>query len=285
MTRFAPTLQAALGYTGLGYPVLPCAPDGKYPLIKQGLRAASADIGLIEAWWRQWPQANLAVLPPEDVLVLDFDDGIVAKNWFDTYPELHGAPRARTPRGGIHLWIKLNVGAEGEPLKTRVKAAGGAVDLRGLGRAYLVVPPSSVANSAYYWELELVRPLHLPAISETLLKAISPPPPIKVETAFPDKAGDHARRYALAALRSEHDLVAATAEGARNDRLNRAAYALGGYAALELLTVDEIESVLMAAAQTCGLPDREAARTIQSGLNAGCLAPRPMPTALLERES
>ena len=282
MIEHRSTLQAAFNYVDMGYAVFPCIPGGKRPMLKRGLHAASTDRRLITKWWRQWPAANLAVLPPEDVLVLDFDDGAVADAWAAQHLELRGAPRTRTPRGGVHYWLKIE--KHKKSLTTRTKAAEGAVDLRGLGRAYLVTPPSLSVKGAYRWERVLVSPICLPHASSSLLTAITPPLLPKPEVAIATEVGSGARKYALGALWSEHDFLATTSEGCRNDRLNRAAYALGGYVALELLTFDEVESVLMTAAATCGLPNREAARTIQSGLTAGCLTPRSLPKAFLQHE-
>ena len=229
------------------------------------------------------PRRTSAILPAENVLVLDFDDCKVAEAWAVQYLELRAAPCTRTPRGGAHYWLQL--GKHDEHLTTRTKAANGAVDLRGLGRAYLVAPPSSSATGTYKWERALVSPPYLPLVSSNLVAAVTPPLLPKPKAVIAIKVGSCARKYALGALQSEHDLVAATSEGARNDRLNRAAYALGGYIALELLTFDEVESVLMTAAQTCGLGETESAQTIQSGLSAGHRIPRRLPKSLLERKS
>ena len=268
--------EFALAYADLGYRVFPCVPNTKRPLTKEGLRAASTDSEQIKAWWRRFPSANLAVLPPADVLVLDFDDRMIAERWLTDYPELTRAPQTRTPRGGLHVWLR--VAGNPEQIKTRVKAAEKEVDLRGLARAYLLTPPSQTKNGIYRWEHRLILPEYLPLASAGLLERVIPPKEEadKVE-ALPSRRGSKLRRYALAALESEHHLVATTSEGARNDRLNRAAYALGGYAAHDLLSREEIKTALTEAAQRCGLPVSESLRTIESGLKAGLESPRALP--------
>ena len=35
--------------------------EGKHPLNKGGVTAASADLGVVEDWWRKWPTANVGV--------------------------------------------------------------------------------------------------------------------------------------------------------------------------------------------------------------------------------
>lgn len=279
MSKVPETVRAALRYADLGYGIFPCAPGGKRPLTENGLHAATADERSLTAWWQRWPDANLALLPPEDVLVLDFDERGVAEAWAARYAELRGAPRTRTPRGGAHYWLRVT---RPERLKTRIKAADGAVDLRGLARAYLLVPSSQTVNGTYRWERDLSPPAALPETSKDLLKAVAPPSPERpdIDVAFPSELGDRARRYVLGALQSEYRTVAATLAGARNDRLNRAAYALGGYVALGLLSQEEVRTELMAAALICGLPSTEAARTIRSGLKAGTQAPRTLPATV-----
>ena len=156
------TLDFAFNYSQLGYAVFPCIPNGKRPLTKHGLQDASSCPKQIKDWWQRWPLANLAVLPPEDVLVLDFDDRTIAETWLQIYPELKQVPQTRTPRGGLHCWLRLRKDVNPEDLKTRAKAAEGEVDLRGLGRAYLIAPPSRTADGYYSWGQSLGPTTHLP---------------------------------------------------------------------------------------------------------------------------
>lgn len=93
-------------------------------------------------------------------------------------------------------------------------------------------------------------------------------------SSIPDAA--RARRYAEAALKSECDHVAATGEGARNDRLVRSAFSLGQLVGAGALAHAEVVAGLESAARRCGLPDDEASRTIASGLKAGEAEPRDM---------
>lgn len=78
---------------------------------------------------------------------------------------------------------------------------------------------------------------------------------------------DRARAERL--LQTHHDTVASAGEGTRHDTLLRAARALGGYIGGGSLERDEVEDVLSAAAEVCGLPDGEAADVIRWGLDKG----------------
>jgi hypothetical protein len=95
--------------------------------------------------------------------------------------------------------------------------------------------------------------------------------------------GDHARKYACAALQLEHDQVAGAPDGTRNDALNKAAFALGQLVGAGALERHEVEDALNGAAQTCGLESREAEATIHSGLEAGMREPREIPAPKAKR--
>jgi hypothetical protein len=81
-------------------------------------------------------------------------------------------------------------------------------------------------------------------------------------------------RYGFRALREESRRVASSAVGSRNDSLVRAAFRLGQLVGARHLDRAGVELVLLAAAQACGLCQREATATIRSGLNAGMNKPR-----------
>jgi hypothetical protein len=84
-------------------------------------------------------------------------------------------------------------------------------------------------------------------------------------------------QYVRAALERECGAVATVPEGQRNARLNEAAFNLGQLAGAGALAPTDAKTALEAAARACGLPEREAARTIQSGLDAGAKQPRQIP--------
>jgi hypothetical protein len=89
--------------------------------------------------------------------------------------------------------------------------------------------------------------------------------------------GTRHERYAAAALDREVSEVENALEGARNRTLNNAALALGQLVGAGALTRSVVEGALMSAAKRCGLPEREAERTIASGLGAGEKKPRALP--------
>jgi hypothetical protein len=97
--------------------------------------------------------------------------------------------------------------------------------------------------------------------------------------------GDQARAERL--LQAHHDTVAAAGDGTRHDTLLRSARALGGYVGGGYLDAEEVEAVLLAAAEVCGLPDAEAADVIRWGLDRGADDPLELapPTSFDARQA
>jgi putative DNA primase/helicase len=70
----AELIDAALGYAARGWPVFPCNPKNKQPLLGAdkdenqkpirgtgGLKKASTDPEQIRAWWKRWPNALIGL--------------------------------------------------------------------------------------------------------------------------------------------------------------------------------------------------------------------------------
>ncbi|CAA9303164.1 MAG: hypothetical protein AVDCRST_MAG93-4739 [uncultured Chloroflexia bacterium] len=83
---------------------------------------------------------------------------------------------------------------------------------------------------------------------------------------------DHARRYALAALEGEHQVMLAAGEGERHNTRRRAAYALAGY--IPYLNPEEIFDAL---AVNFGADRKTAEKTIWDCIKAGRNEPREIP--------
>jgi putative DNA primase/helicase len=84
--------------------------------------------------------------------------------------------------------------------------------------------------------------------------------------------------YAKAALDGEISRVRSARESTRNTTLNKAAYSLGQLVGTGALDRATTENELLNAALAVELPEREAQRTIQSGLTAGIAKPRQLPS-------
>jgi bifunctional DNA primase/polymerase-like protein len=266
-------LTAALAYARHGIPVLPvhtpaedgscscgrstCDRVGKHPRVRHGLSEASTDETRLQMWWTRWPDANIGL---RTGVVMDVADVDSAEGWHGLRHLLGDAipagPQVETGSGGRHLWFRVT------GYGNRVRLLPG-LDWRGSG-GYVVAPPSKHANGGdYRW---LARPSDdppptAPAALRDLIAGPADPAPAGA-IAHPD-------RYAAAALEAEVDRVARAHVGARNDTLNRAAFALGRLVGAGLLDVWLVTHELTEAAVYAGLGRAEIRRTIRSGLTAG----------------
>jgi hypothetical protein len=257
-------LEAAVAYARLGYAVFPLAPGEKRPhgrFVPHGLKEASREEATITTWWRSCPGCGVGILAPEGVLVLDFDDPTAWERLKGEYPTLGDAPRQRTPKGGYHVFLRL---PQGVRLSATVRKLAG-VDLRGMGRAYVVASPTRLADGrGYTWEVPLVKPEDLPQIPEDLLlRLLSPPPPPREVV-----VGSSSPRRLQALLESYAAAVARAPEGTRHNTLIRYAVAAGGLIP-HGLSPEEAEEVLVAAAMRAGLPERESRDAARWGLKVG----------------
>jgi len=146
--------RAALRYAEGGVPVVPIVPGKKYPLTEHGVHDASTDAATIEAWWRRWPRADLALACGErsgfDVLDVDQQHGGVESfaKLIDTFGAIPKTARQLTPSGGFHLLFRHQPG-----LKNRSGGQGGAplgLDCRTTGAMIRTVP-----TQGYQWIMVL----------------------------------------------------------------------------------------------------------------------------------
>jgi hypothetical protein len=133
-------LKAALHYAEQGWPVFPCEPGGKRPLIKDWPNRASTDPHKIHLWWNHWPNANIAIPTGKrsGLLVLDVDHPPSLDDLEDERGELPKTRTHSTGNGGIHL---IFVYPAGDQISNSAGKLGPGLDVRGQG-GYIVVPPS-----------------------------------------------------------------------------------------------------------------------------------------------
>jgi hypothetical protein len=286
----SPLLSTALTAAAEGIPVVPlhtptsmatctcrraCYSIGKHPRLMHGLRDASIDPANLRRWWTWWPQANVGLVTG---VVMDVGD-VDSAEGLQALLELLGddaatGPVVATGSGGWHLYFAAT------GLGNRVGVLPG-LDWRGAG-GYVVAPPSlHVSGRHYRWARGLDEaPLQpCPPAVRRLVKGPMPQPrqpwagPIRDVAAYAHAAlsGEVARVLAAPAPR-----VAGGRKvpGARNDTLNRAAFALGQLVGGGLLDRRQVERELTVAGRRAGLGPVEVARTIRSGLTAGERQPR-----------
>lgn len=141
MQAFSTIHATARRYAEAGIPVFPCKEDGKEPATDNGFKDSTTDLTIIDNWWEQNPNFNLAICPEfAGLFVVDIDPG-AAKSDISMLPQTY---TVRTPRGGWHFYY------EGTGRTTASKFAP-HIDTRGVG-GYVLVPPSKVKGAPYIIE-------------------------------------------------------------------------------------------------------------------------------------
>jgi hypothetical protein len=280
------TRAVALGLARRGWPVLPChhptadgcscghadcTSPGKHPRIRHGLHDATTEPTVIRRWWRNWPEANIAVRTGAapagaGVVVIDIDPHHGGEDSLTELQHAHEAlPQtleATTGGGGRHLWFTH---PDAGTVPNSAGRLGAGIDVRGDGGYVLVSPSRHHSGGRYRWIDAPLAPL-----PDWLLRLCQPPAP----TARPSVLPANVEAWARATLEAELTLVRAGAEGVRNHTLNRASFALGQLVGGGHLQAHDVADLLLVAASACGLSEREARLTIASGLQAGARQPR-----------
>lgn len=273
-------LAAALAYAALGLPVFPCKGGSKEPATGHGFHDATTEAGRIRELFRAGH--NIGTPGTPGALIVDFDVSKderiplaqrradtrqVLRMMEDTFPEVAAAPLHGTPSGGYHAFLCLPPGTPRLVTGAWPRGAERTYgELRGMARAYVVLPPSSTPVGTYTVLRPLVHIEDLPVASSGLLKYLSPPPRRQRRKA-PRVSGQANRVEQLQRL--AETVRRTPPDTARNVNLNRSAFIAGLMIAAGELDEATAEHELMAAALDAGLPQREAERTLASGLTAG----------------
>jgi len=145
-------IDFALYYAKLNWPVFPLTPGGKVPAISKvrgghGCLDATLNVDQIEAWWREYPDANIGVATGRRSGLLAIDvDPRATPQWLASLRELE-LPQTftvRTASGGFHLYLAL-------PADSRITIGAAllpGIDWRGNGG--YIVAAGSVVNDATY---------------------------------------------------------------------------------------------------------------------------------------
>lgn len=267
-----PRLQEARRALERNWPLI--ALNGKVPVHKGWQKSKPPSITMVERWLRKGHNLGLLTGRASGVLVIDDDSpggsAAAALNLPKTVTVVTGS-------GKKHYYFAL---PQGLALPNSVKTSIAGMDVRADGgQVAFVGSLHPDTKRPYCWatgcspdEVELAA---LPASVLELLR--------KRERAVPQftllagRNNTRSTHYVQAALRAELSNVRGAAEGARNDTLNRAAFALGQLVGGGHLDRALVDTALLAAARNAGLPDSEATKTIASGIDAGVHEPRDIP--------
>jgi hypothetical protein len=243
-----------------GWPVFPCKPRGKDPAIARGFLQATTDPQQIRAWWRQYPRANIGLVPGRaGFLVIDID-GPAAEEAAQQMGLLSEPTLTVVTARGWHLYFRHPGGEIGNRKL-------GMLDVRA-DRGYVLLPPSvHPSGHVYRWADEAARALPLPPA--VLAELVRPPAQLPPAGPMPLEAGTPRRKtYVIRAVELELEEVAAAGAGDRNNALNRAAFSLGRFVETGEADAGRLAHALTVVARQIGLPDEEIERTISSAFNA-----------------
>jgi hypothetical protein len=130
-----------------------CPAPGKHPRIRWEVyqwRAPREDD--VEAWFRRWPDSNLAVVTGtiSGLVVLDVDPRNGGDDELSALEHRHGAfpptPEVRTGGGGMHFYFTSPEG----PVATTILGPG--IDVKADGGLVIVPPSLHVSGHHYEWE-------------------------------------------------------------------------------------------------------------------------------------
>ena len=272
-------LNAALSYAAkMHWRIFPCKLD-KTPYTVNGFKDATIDPEQIKAWWQEHPTASIGIAcgPETGVWVLDVDvpnkikpnkpDGVQS---LASLEEKHGKlpPTLvqKTGGGGYQHFWKWN----GREIRNSSSEIAPGLDVRGNG-GYVILPPSGHELGNKYEWINKMQPAEAPGWLIDLIYKPTPQDsrPISRSGSSP---------YGEAALAKELINLSHAAENMnRNNTLNKAAYSLGQLVAGGELDQASTESALLGVAISKGLKEKEATKTIQSGMTAGMKEPRSNP--------
>lgn len=162
--------EAAVEYLALGFHPIPCAPRSKRPLVQwRQYQTEPPRLEDLDTWWRDTPDANVALVLGRGTFAVDLDGGKAAEDLLIQQGVLlPAAPRSKTGHGG-HVFLSCD-----RPVPDRVgllttNGKKPQVDIRGVG--IVVAPPSIHPDGPIY---EWIAPLHvpLPAAPPRLLQLI-----------------------------------------------------------------------------------------------------------------
>lgn len=155
-------LDEALALAARGWRIFPLKPKSKTPQINEWQKLGTTNPAQIQAWWNQWPEANVAIATGKDsnLLVLDVDideekgtDGpATLANLEQQYGHCPHTIEVFTGRGGRHLYFQYPKGHE---VRNSVGLLGPGLDIRGEG-GYVAVPPSIHPDThrRYEWKVD-----------------------------------------------------------------------------------------------------------------------------------
>lgn len=206
-----------------------CRSPAKHPLTRNGVKDASDDPAVLDAWRAEHPGCNWGIATGSGLLVVDLDIK-PGKNGLETLKKLGELPRTRIVRtgsGGLHIYFRVQ-----QPLGNTAGRIGPGVDTRCEG-GYVLAPGSKHVSGGEYsvaadepiadapaWLLALLAPAVAPEAAPAVRPSFGPATPDVLQAAvaaleahgpaIQGDGGDAHTWQAMAILR--HDFALTEAE-------------------------------------------------------------------------
>jgi len=242
---------AAVRYAKHGLRVGPL--EGKAPntrLAPRGFYSFTNDIPTVRKWWEQCPTANIGVNPPRGVVVIDVDTKSGGTDTWATLCAGRSLPNTlamTTGSGGWHIWFTLPYKGD---VRGQLSHPKSGVDLKThLGQ--LVMPPSVHPDTGCLYLIHTWA--DIAPLPEWLYRHVY----------APLKAPKRPRGEMAIRPGAGSGLIRFTAEAPENTRNNSLFWA----ACRALEDGLDIETELLDAALTAGLPEHEIRGTLRSARN------------------
>ena len=243
-------MKAALALAQRGISVFPCKADDKKPHTLHGFKDASTDPAIIEAWWKEKPDALVGIPAGHKFVVLDLDlQHSEAQSWYARA----NLPLTRTHitrSGGRHLFFKPR-----EDFKNSAGKIEHGVDTRGLG-GYII-----------WWPAHGFDVMHggaLAEVPEWVMRKLNPPQqPIPVRRPLSVSVDIGAK------VRGILTTVSNAAPGQRNAVLHWGACRFGEIVAEQRISEAQAIDLLTDAGCASGLPRPEVMRTATAAVRRG----------------
>ena len=254
-----------------GIRVFPLVPGEKRPMVTGWEQNATTAPSLLD----KWPAgAGVGIAcGPSGLVVVDCDNhgGTTPKEWdrpgiingLDVFADVWSrhtrAPlfdtlTVETPSGGLHFYYRAPLGSR---IRNSAGKLGWQVDVRAAG-GYVCAPGTTLPNGPY---TPTGGPENIAPLPQWLRALLEPqkPTPAATQRRTP-QVTPGPRSQAERRVRGLIRTVAEAPEGQRNSTLNWAAWQL----AQDGLLTQEYAAALLHAAETAGLPQAEAVKTIRS---------------------
>jgi hypothetical protein len=277
--------EAALSLVSRGLHIFPCNPD-KTPTVAAWEQSASRSL----LRWEAVPNALPAIpVGAHALVVIDCDrkqagiDGVEAFHALcaEQRIDLSNAFVVETPSKGLHFYWHTDIA-----FGNSSGSLPNGIDVRGIG-GYVIAPGATLPDGRSYRHLagswDAIPPL--PDALAMFLKVKRPATTPEPSASRTEAVTDRERAYAETALADECATLASMRPGqGRNAALNQASHSIGTMVGAGWIERETVEQALWEAAEQNGYRasdgNREAWKTLQSGLDSGIAKPRdPLPAS------